>query len=182
MRLPERVIVLHDALDAADIPHAIGGAIALAYSTAEPRGTRDIDVNVFVEVDQAEAVLAAMPDGVTLRPDAVERIARDGQIRLWWEDTPVDLFFDYDPIHQQAARNAKTVPYEGIEIPVLGAVELAVFKSMFDRSRDWADIEEMVRAEALDVEDVREALREMLDADDPRFARLDEAVRRGSSP
>lgn len=181
MRLPERVVALHEALAAARIPHAIGGAIALAYSTDEPRGTRDIDVNVFVEVDRAADVLAALPDGVAAGPDAAAKIARDGQIRLWWDDTPVDLFFDYDPIHAQARRHARTVPYEGTTIPVLAAVELAVFKSVFDRSRDWADIEDMVRSRALDVDAVRSALRELFEPDDERFARLDEAARRGSS-
>jgi hypothetical protein len=53
---------------------------------------------------------------------------------------------------------------------------------MFDRSRDWADIEDMVRSSGLDVQAVRTALREMLEADDPRFARLDDAVRRATAP
>lgn len=181
MRLPERVVALHEALAEAGIPHAIGGAIALAYSTDEPRGTRDIDVNVFVEVDRAADVLAALPEGVATGPGTTAQIARDGQIRLWWDDTPVDLFFDYAPIHAQARRHARIVPYADTTIPVLAAVELAVFKSAFDRSRDWADIEEMVRSRGLDVEAVRTALREMFEADDPRFAKLDEAVRRGTA-
>ena len=35
-----------------------------------------------------------LPDRVAQPPGTVERIARDGQIRLWWNETPVDLFFD----------------------------------------------------------------------------------------
>src|SRR5262249_41808856 len=42
--LAERLIAIHDSLDAAGVPHAFGGAIALAYCTEEPRGTRDLDV------------------------------------------------------------------------------------------------------------------------------------------
>ncbi|MDQ1395101.1 MAG: hypothetical protein QOG64_360, partial [Acidimicrobiaceae bacterium] len=42
--LAERLLVVHAGLDGARIPHAFGGAIALAYCTEEPRGTRDIDV------------------------------------------------------------------------------------------------------------------------------------------
>ncbi len=45
--LGDQLLAIHDALDAARIPHAIGGAIALGYCTLEPRGTRDVDVNVF---------------------------------------------------------------------------------------------------------------------------------------
>jgi len=107
-------------------------------------------------------------------------IARDGQIRLWWEGTPTDLFFDYAPIHDEAARNRRTVPFEGIRIPVLGPVELAVFKVMFDRTRDWADLEAMAERGTLDLEAVRARLEEMLDEGDARFARL--GALRGLAP
>ena len=44
MTLPERLIELHRALTRRKLPHAFGGAIALAYWTLDPRGTSDIDV------------------------------------------------------------------------------------------------------------------------------------------
>jgi nucleotidyltransferase AbiEii toxin of type IV toxin-antitoxin system len=180
MTLGERLRALHGALEAAGIPHAFGGAVALAYWTLEPRGTRDIDINVFVGPQDAERVLAALPAGVERSERTVSVIQRDGQIRLWWEDTPVDLFFDYDPIHHDAARHRQIVPFEGAQIPVLGPTELAVFKAMFDRTRDWADIESMVGAGKLDVDAVRSTLARMLGDSDPRFAKLDDAVERGA--
>jgi hypothetical protein len=61
---------------------------------------------------------------------------------------------------------------------VLGPVELAVFKAMFDRTRDWADIEAMLAAGTLDLDAVRDTLATMLTSGDERFARLDEAARR----
>ena len=30
-------------------------------------------------------------------PKLVELIERDGQARIFWEKTPIDLFFSYDP-------------------------------------------------------------------------------------
>jgi hypothetical protein len=179
MTLGERLRALHGALETAGIPHAFGGAVALAYWTLEPRGTRDIDINVFVEPDDAERVLGALPAGVERSQRTVERIRRDGQVRLWWEDTPVDLFFDYDPIHHDAARHRQTVPFEGAQIPILGPIELAVFKAMFDRTRDWADIESMAEAGKLDVAAVRTVLTRMVGDDDPRFAKLNEAIAKG---
>jgi hypothetical protein len=175
--LPERLVALHRALGRARVPHAFGGAIALAYWTRDPRGTSDIDVNVFLPVTQARRALDALPDGVDIPPGTDHVIERDGQVRLWWEGTPIDLFFDYVPVHAEAARNRRTVPFEGTRIPVLGPVELAVFKVMFDRTRDWADIEAMVERGTLDTAAVRAALRKMLDPDDPRFARLAAAER-----
>ena len=180
MTLAERVVALHRALDGAAIPHAFGGAIALAYWTLEPRGTRDIDLNLFVPARGCERALEGLPAGIAVPPGTAETIAREGQVRLWWDDTPVDLFFDYAPVHDEAARHRRTVPFEGIQIPVLGPVELAVFKAMFDRTRDWADVEAMVSAGTLDVDAVRATLRTMLAGDDPRFPRLDEAARRAS--
>jgi hypothetical protein len=70
------------------------------------------------------------------------------------------------------------VPFAGTRIPVLGPVELAVFKAMFDRTRDWADIEAMLSAETLDVDAVEETLRTLLPDGDERFARLRDAVAR----
>ena len=180
MTLAERLVELHRALAKARLPHAFGGAIALAFWTRDPRGTNDIDVNIFIPATDAARALAALPDGVEQPPETEEMIARDGQIRLWWEGTPIDLFFDYAPIHDEAARNRRTVPFEGIRIPVLGPVELAVFKVMFDRTRDWADLEAMAERGTLDLEAVRARLEEMLDEGDARFARL--GALRGLAP
>lgn len=178
MTLAERLLAIHHGLEAADLPHAFGGAIALAYWTADPRGTSDIDVNVFAPAENAQAALDALPAGVERGSETAERIAEEGQIRLFWERTPIDLFFDYVPLHEDAARHSRDVPFAGEQIPVLGPVELAVFKAMFDRTKDWADIEAMLGAETLDVAAVREQLERLVDADDPRFDRLDESLRR----
>ncbi|MBA2428404.1 MAG: hypothetical protein H0V55_01590, partial [Thermoleophilaceae bacterium] len=56
--------------------------------------------------------------------------------------------------------------------------ELAVFKAMFDRTRDWADLEAMVAAGTLDVDSVAVGLREMLGKDEARLSRLEDLVRR----
>ena len=125
--------------------------------------------------------LEALPEGVSQPAGTRETIERDGQVRLWWDETPVDLFFDYLAIHAEAARHVRTVPFAQTKIPILGSIELATFKAMFDRTRDWADIEAMVVAKSFDVDAVRASLSEMLGPDDPRIQRLDEAVSRGAA-
>lgn len=182
MTLAERIVALHRALARRRIPHAFGGAIALAYATLDPRGTSDIDCNVFLPAARAARALAALPERVDVPEDTAARIARDGQVRLWWDGTPLDLFFDYAPVHAEAASHRRTVPFAGTRIPVLGPVELAVFKVMFDRTRDWADIEAMLAAGALDVPAVRTLLAPMLDPDDERWARLAGAEERARRP
>ncbi len=178
MTLPEKLVALHRALARRRIPHAFGGAIALAYCTLDPRATSDIDVNVFVPAAEAATALRALPAEIAQPEGTEEAAARDGQLRLWWEETPVDLFFDTVPLHDAAARHRRVVPFARTEIPVLGAEQLAVFKAMFDRTRDWADVEAMLAAGTLDLDAVRETLATMFDPADHRFARLDESLRR----
>jgi hypothetical protein len=159
--LGDRLLAVHDGLEAARIPHAIGGAIALGYCTLEPRGTRDLDVNVFVGPERVKDVFAAMPSGVALSGLSLERAERDGQVRLWWEQTPIDLFFSVLPFHDHAQGGVREVSFEGRTIPVLDCTALAVFKAMFDRTRDWGDIEALVEARALDLDDALRWVSEM---------------------
>lgn len=180
LTLAERLLAIHRSLSAKGIEHAFGGAIALAYWTEEPRGTRDIDVNVFVPASNPQPVLDALPPGVSLPRRVAATIKRDGQIRLWWDDTPVDLFFDYAPIHRDAARDRRTVSFEGERIPVLGPLELAVFKVMFSRTRDWGDIEEMFAAGALSADELHTAVGGLVGPGDERHRRIDQAAERAA--
>jgi hypothetical protein len=148
--LGERLLAVHDTLTDADLPHAFGGAIALAYCTEEPRGTRDLDVNVFVDPVRAREALSALPDPVTVSEADVAIAERDGQVRVWWEDTPIDVFLDIHQFHAEVAEDVRSVPFEGRTIPVLDCTALAVFKALFDRTKDWADIEEIAAAGALE--------------------------------
>lgn len=169
--LVERVVAVCESLDGAGIPWALGGALALAYATNEPRGTRDIDVNVFVGAVDARAVFAALPAGVAFADaDVVEAVAHD-QVRLWWDTTPIDVFFAAEQFHFDVAARCRAVPFEGRGIRVLSAEDLAVFKAMFDRTKDWADIEAMVESNAVDLELAAARLADLL-GDDPRVGRL----------
>jgi hypothetical protein len=172
--LGDRLLAVHDAFDVARIPHAIGGAIALGYCTLEPRGTRDLDVNVFVGPDRVKDVFAALPQGVAVSGLALEQAERDGQVRLWWEETPIDLFFSVLPFHDQVASEVRQVSFEDRSIPVLDCTALAVFKAMFDRPRDWVDIEAMVEARALDLSEASRWVGEIAGAESAAARRLAE--------
>ena len=154
MNLPEKIVALHRALDGGGIPHAFGGALALAWCTRQARGTVDIDVNVLMEPAQVRDVLAALPNGVKWSDADVRLIERDGQARLWWEATPVDLFFSTTDFHATVAERCRHEPFLGERLPFLSCRDLAVFKTFFNRTRDWADLEEMAEAGTLDVEAV----------------------------
>jgi hypothetical protein len=169
--LGELLFAVHDALDRAGIPHAVGGAIALAYCTLDPRGTRDLDFNVFVGPERAREVFAALPEGVEVSGDRLEQLERDGQVRLKSGITPVDLFLSVLPFHDHVEDHVRQVPFEGRTIPVLSCTALVVFKVMFDRTQDWADIEAMVETQSFDAEEASHWIREML-GDDRRIEQL----------
>jgi hypothetical protein len=170
MNILERVLRLHDGLEG--IPHAFGGAMALAWCTADPRGTSDIDLNVFVATDAADRTLDALPDGVAVARKHRTQLRRDGQTRVMWEETPVDLFLNTTEFHERAALRVVTRPFEGRPLPFLACSDLAVFKAFFDRSKDWVDLEEMAAAGRLDVAEVVAVLTEYLGGDDPRVAKV----------
>ena len=169
--LVERIVSVCSALDLAEVPWALGGALALAYATEEPRGTRDIDVNVFVPATSAAQVFAALPLGVDHTETDAAVALSDGQVRLWWEGTPIDVFFAVEQFHMDVGTRCRTVPFGGRLIRVLSAEDLAVFKAMFDRSKDWVDIATMVESNSIDVEVAADRLGALL-GDDPRVERL----------
>lgn len=170
--LPDKLIAVDEALDAAGIDHAFGGALALAYY-AEPRATADIDVNVFCGVEDFGKVAAALTAvGVDAVTD-LEKLTRSGQCRLAWGRTPVDIFFAYDRLHDEMAREFRTVPFAEVTIPILSPEHLMVCKGFFDRSKDWIDIEQMlVVTEDLDVELVDRWLAEILGENHVSLARF----------
>ena len=172
MSLPEKIVALHHSLKAAELPHAFGGALALAWCTLRARGTIDIDINIFVDASQMEAVLAALPSAVEASPKQRKELLRDGQVRLWWEETPVDIFLNTTDFHRQAAERVRLEQFMGEAIPFLDCGDLAVLKAFFNRSQDWADLEAMAVAGTLDVDRVSAVLIHYLGADDERIEKL----------
>jgi len=183
-RIPftEKIVALDRAFAEAGVPYAFGGAIALAYYAA-PRATVDIDVNVFVPVERSDAVLALLASlGVSpLDAAQAERLARDGQARARWETTPLDLFFSYDALHESCLARRRRVPFGrgGDTIRILAAEDLAIFKVLFDREKDWRDLREVLFALGGDFDAgyAREWLARILPEDDTRRRRFEDALR-----
>ena len=170
--LADKIVAVHRALATARLPHAFGGALALAWCTQRARGTIDIDVNVFVGVDQVDVLLAALPPRVVSTAADRELLVRDGQARLWWGTTPVDVFLDTTPYHAEVALRVRREQFHGADVPFLACTDLAVFKAFYNRTKDWADLEEMATAGTLDRQRVVGVLAEYLGIDDDRVARV----------
>lgn len=115
--------------------------------------------------------MTSLPGEVKVSAANRRELTTSGQTRAWWENTPVDLFFDTHPFHTVAASRVRQVPFTGRSIPVLDCTSLAVFKAMFNRIKDWADLEAMAAAGQLDSVAVGAFLSDLL-GEDPRLARL----------
>ncbi len=171
--LVDKLFAIHDALKAKSLPHAFGGAIALAYCIEEPRGTRDLDVNIFCDAADAANVLAVLPEGVRVTAEDIHRVERDGQARLDWDGVPIDVFLNNLPLHEVVSAAVVWVPLEGRKVPVIDCASLVIFKSFFARTKDWADIEAVAMATPEDIETAAKTLADLVGEEDEAFLRLD---------
>lgn len=62
-------------------------------------------------------------------------------------------------------------------VPIVSATDLAIFKLLFNRGKDWGDVESMLRFGKVDVQEVQHWLGKIVGPDDARLARLDELLR-----
>lgn len=123
-------------------------------------------------------MLTALPDGVRVRDEDIATVQRDGQTRLDWDGTPIDVFLNNIPLHDAVASSVVWVPLEGREAPVLDCASLAIFKAFFDRTRDWADLETIAQATPEDIETARTTIADLVGEDDPAVARLGDLQKR----
>ena len=144
--LLDQILAIHRHLDTAELPHAFGGALALAMYTDSPRAANVIDVNITVGSDSLSRVLDALPSAVVPPVDVAVRAVADDQFRAWWGNTPVDVFLHASEFHTLMNQRVEFHTLARVAMPFICADDLAVLKALFDRPKDWLDIAEMVSA------------------------------------
>jgi hypothetical protein len=171
--LASKIAAVHEMLDSMRVAHQFGGAVALAWYRS-PRATTDVDLNVTVAPEDAEPILGAITHlGVTVAPADRATIERDGQVRLDWDESYLDLFFATFDLHREMARRAREVEFGPIRIPILSPEHLIVCKAVFDRPKDWVDIEEMIAwGTEIDNAEVMRWIEEILGGNSGQHARL----------
>jgi hypothetical protein len=177
--LVDVIAELVDALERSGIAYALGGAVA--YSAwGEPRATRDIDLNLWVPPERLDSGLAVLEaagvaiDRAAAHREAAERgmfVGRRGEYR-------VDVFVPSVPFYDEALRRRVRTRVAGRDTWVLSAETLAVFKMLFYRPKDLADLGRLLQIQRnrFDASFVRGALADMLGADDERIATWDRLV------
>ena len=68
-------------------------------------------------------------------------------------------------------------PFGDHRLPILAPEHLLVCKVIFDRPKDWLDIEQiLVCVQGIDITEIRAWLDRILGADDPRMRHFEEVV------
>jgi hypothetical protein len=168
------------ALETAGISYAIGGALALAIAGV-PRGTADVDVNVFVSEQRLDDIVALLSDlGITVPTTVAEEVRERGMFIGRWDGMRIDVFLPSIAFAHEAERRRVRVEDEsGWSGWFLSAEAIAVFKLLFFRGKDVVDLERLVAVRSeLDVAYVRRAIVEMMGEDDERTQRWDAIVKR----
>lgn len=159
--------------------YALGGAIALGYWGA-PRGTVDVDVTFFLPPDKpADCVWLLQDLGCEFSATAaVESLREHGFCRVSYTGMRVDVFLPIAPFYEAARARRKEVELGDLPVTIWDAESLAVFKMMFFRRKDLADVEQILRSQGrhFDRVWVRGQLAEMYGARDPRLAAWDDLV------
>ncbi|MBI3967179.1 MAG: nucleotidyl transferase AbiEii/AbiGii toxin family protein [Chloroflexi bacterium] len=178
--LPDQIVSIHNVLRRERIPHAFGGAIALAYCGI-PRYTHDIDVNVFLPAGYAGQLLDVLATlfPIPNREEAQSQLMQAAQTRLRWGEVPVDLYLANLPFHAAMATRVRTVDYVGTSIPVISAEDLIICKAAFDRPKDWADIDAIMKVQRSDLDEtyLERWLSELFDPGDEQLRRIEAYLR-----
>lgn len=191
MSVPERGATeaaqrIADVLEAASLPYAIGGALALAVAGV-PRGTIDVDVNVFASEDRLDEVFDALGSlGIEIdHAQAADRARREGMFIGRWDGMRIDVFLPSIPFSREAeATRVRVTDATGWSGWFLSAEAVAIFKLLFFRGKDVVDLERLVAVaeDDLDTAYVRRWMVEMMGEDDERVRTWDQLVERFGSP
>jgi hypothetical protein len=165
------------ALDARRQEYALGGAIALGYWAA-PRGTVDVDLTLFLSPDQPSACVWLLQElGCRLTAaEAIDSLQQHGFCRVEYSGVRVDVFLPTITFYSTARERRRAVKLGDQSIQVWDAESLVVFKMMFFRRKDIADVEQILRTqrESLDCAWIEGHLEQLFGRHDPRVSQWKE--------
>ncbi len=175
---------LAERLESRGREYALGGAIALGF-WATPRGTVDVDLTVFLPPERPSDCLWLLQDiGCEFcSSEAAASLGEHGFCRVALMGMQLNVFLPIVPFYESARKRRKRLSLAGRRVMVWDAESLAVFKMMFFRRKDLADVEQILRSRGgeFDRRWVRAQLLDMYGANDPRLIQWDELASEISS-
>ncbi len=170
---------LAHVLESNGVEYAIGGALALGV-WSDPRGTLDVDINLFVAQDRAAQVLDVLATAGVLfdRASALRAVESGDSVLGRYHGLRVDLFMPSIPFSWEAGRTRRLVRGPDGELAFLSPEALAVFKLLFFRAKDVVDLEKLVTVQGTDLDTsyVRRWVADMMGEGDERVRTWDRIV------
>lgn len=172
---------LMTALSDARIDAVLGGAMAYGY-WGVPRGTLDIDVTVFVDLDRIESVFPVL-EALGARFDrsrALDVAQRRGVFEVELRSFRVDVFVPDIPLYAAARERRRRVRFLDVELLVWAPEDITLFKLLYFRPKDKLDIENIIQIqqENVDLGYIRRWLVDLVGAADERAVWFESAVAR----
>lgn len=172
-------------LETLNQPYAFGGAIALGYWAA-PRGTLDVDLTLFYSPEQPSDCIQLLQDlGCdVVVSEATHSLQEHGFYRTSWQGTRLDVFLPLIPFYDEARLRRQQVDLGGQTVMIWDAATLVIFKMMFFRRKDLADVEQILRTQGARLERswIRQQLVNIFGSHDPRLSQWDELIQETSEP
>jgi hypothetical protein len=172
------------ALDVRKTDYALGGAIALGY-WGQPRGTMDVDLTLFLSIDQPSVVVWELQEiGCEVQSArAIASLQEHGFCTATFSSCRVDIFVPTIPFYEQAKARRRRVQLGDQQVLIWDAETLSVFKMMFFRPRDFIDLQQVLRMQGshFDREWVHEQLLEIYGSRDPRLSKWNELTSEAAS-
>lgn len=183
--LLQALAALDRALTELGVPFMIIGGIAV-IARGVPRQTIDIDATVLGrEVTLGDLFGKLEAQGIIPRIADAEEFARRQQVLLLQHrpsGTKLEVSLAWLPFEEEAIGRSSAVAFRGIEVPVVQAQDLIVYKAVAWRDRDKADIERLLllHSDQLDLAFIRDMVRQFADAlEEPgRIAEFEKLVSR----
>ncbi len=152
--LIEVVHGLEAVFDRLSLGRSYGGAIAYNY-WGPPRLTEDVDVLVPLPDSKIPPLVEALGEagclqgGPAPKPIALPAVLADLRAKahltvFQWEAVRVEVFVPWHPFHQRVLARSPARDFAGRTIRIHSAADLIVFKKIFDRPKDVADIKAML--------------------------------------
>lgn len=145
MRVPSDYKELLSALNKNKVRYLVIGAYAVTYY-AEPRYTKDIDIWVGPDTQNAQRVYAALKEfGAPLKGITVKDFSNPKMVyQIGVAPVRADIMMGVSGVKFKTAwQHKKNVPFNGIKINIIGIKELIRIKEKTGRPLDAADAESL---------------------------------------